>query len=206
LHSQYDLKELEQLLWDKYGAAPDFTAARKKQLKEDRIRQAEEAGVDEAEIKTKAEEVLLEFYQKNDPTKIAAVSTILEQFELEELAKLLKDKYGQMPAFSQVPGFVYRGIDTVIVEEDEEDEEDEEGAENAGEKIERKEDREDSNPEDKAERGVDTANESTERGLDTVTVMANESSIPEGHAVTPEKRTAVTCSPTHATEQEKITR
>jgi hypothetical protein len=117
-------------LWDKYGAAPDFSEARRQQLKDDRIRQAEEAGVDEANIKSKAEEALLKFYEKHDPAKIAAIDTILDEFELEELAKLLQDKYEQMPDFSQVPGFVYRGINTAILEDNEE--EDEEVVEECG--------------------------------------------------------------------------
>ena len=102
------MKELEQLLWDKYGTAPDFSEARRQQLKEDRVRQAKRAGVSEAEILSKAEQALIRFYTKNDKTKIDSVREILDEFELAELSQLLHDKYDEAPDFGQVPGLVLR--------------------------------------------------------------------------------------------------
>ena len=72
------------------------------------MRQATRAGVSEAEILSKAEQALVQFYTKNDKTKIDSVRKILDEFELAELTQLLHDKYDEAPDFGLVPGFVLR--------------------------------------------------------------------------------------------------
>ena len=42
-------------------------------------------------------EQLIQFYQKHEPSKVAAVDTLLSQYKFEDVVSSLQKKYGALP-------------------------------------------------------------------------------------------------------------